>query len=415
MATKPIEIRIAQPGRPAAADDEEPTFPRYEGPAFLSYGFRPFFLSAALFAGLAVPLWVWLYGQSSSPGFLYPPREWHVHEMLFGFLPAVMTGFLLTAVPNWTARPPLRGLPLLSLWLLWLAGRLALALAWPTPIVAACVDGAYLVALAAVLWRELIVAKKWGQAPIGLIIGLYAVTNFLFHLRALDGLPTALPERMVLSLLILLLTLIGGRLVPNFTREYLMQARLRPLPPPFSRFDGLAIGLVLLGTAAWIAAPETAVAGGVLVAAGVANVIRLARWSGWLARREPLVFVLHMGFGWLALSMLALGGAVLGVGFQPTEAIHVLTTGAVGTMTLAVMTRATLGHTGRPKQVGPLTLAIYGLVTVGTVFRILVPAAAAPTATTHAMLALAALAWSGAYVLFAAHYGPFLLRPSLDE
>ncbi len=410
-----MEIRVVQPGRPAPEEDDEPTFPPFEGPAFLSYGFRPFFLCAALFASLAVPLWVTLYADASSPGFLFPPRDWHVHEMLFGFLPAVITGFLLTAVPNWTGRPPLRGLPLLSFLLLWLAGRLLVALAWPTPLVVALVDGTYLVVLAAYLWRELVVGGSLGQAPIAMLISLYAATNVLYHALALGARATDLAERMVLSLIMLLLTVIGGRLTPNFTREYLLQARVRALPPGFSRVDGLAIGLVVLAAAIWIAEPEGRTAGWALATAGAANLIRLGRWQGWRVWREPLVLVLHAGYGWLALSCLALGGALLGVGLAPAEAVHALTTGAVGTMTLAVMTRASLGHTGRSKQAGPLTVSIYVLVSMGALFRVFVPSAAVPTTLTHVVLGFAAFGWSGAYLLFVLGYGPFLLRPSLDE
>ncbi len=417
MAPQPIEIRVIQPGRPAPTvpTDDEPTFPRYDGPAFLSYGFRPFFLGAALFAGLAVPAWVLIFSGALSLDALYPAREWHVHEMLFGFLPAVMAGFLLTAVPNWTERLPLRGRPLLALWLLWVAGRVVVVAPWPAPVVAAVVDGAFLVALAAYLWRELATAGSWMQAPIAVLITLYALTNGWFHAQALHGLATDLPERMVVSILMLLLTLIGGRLVPNFTREYVAQRRLTPLPPAFTKFDAACLGLVLVSALSWIAVPESALPGWLFLAAGVMNLVRLGRWSGRLAWPEPLVFVLHVGYGWLVLSMGALGAALLGIGLSQAEALHVLTTGAVGTMTLAVMTRASLGHTGRPKQADRATMVMYALVSLGALLRVTTPTVAAPTASTHVLLGLAALCWSGAYLLFALLYGPYLWRPSVDE
>jgi uncharacterized protein involved in response to NO len=414
MASKPIEIRIAQPRRAAGADDE-PTFPPYKGPAFLSYGFRPFFFAGALFAGFAVPIWVLLYAGIAVPGFLYPPREWHVHEMLFGFLPAIISGFLMTAVPNWTGRLPFRGMPLLAMASLWLAGRVALASAWPTPLLAAITDALYLVALAIFLLRELIAGRSWGQAPVGIIIALYAMANMLFHARALAGLPTDLPERLVLGLILLLLTVIGGRLTPNFTREFFMQNKVRPLPPPFSLVDGISLGLVVAAVLAWIGLPQSPLTGPALATAGAASLIRLGRWRGWLAWREPLVLSLHVGFAWLGLSLLALGSALLGFGLQQAEALHLLTAGAVGTMTLAVMTRATLGHTGRPKQAGPLTVTIYLLVTLGTLLRVCIPNPSSPTGATHLLLGLAAMAWSGAYLLFALTYGSFLFRPSLGD
>ena len=384
--------------------------------AFLSYGFRPFFLGAALFAGVAVPAWVLIVTGVSGSNFLYAPREWHVHEMLFGFLPAVITGFLLTAIPNWTGRAPLKGIPLLSLWLLWLAGRLLLAWPWVGPLAAAIVDGMFLVALTAFVWREIAVGGTRSQAPIGVVISLYACANILFHVLALRGAMADLPVRMALGLIMLLLTMIGGRVTPNFTREFFAQARIDPARvAPFSRVDGLSIVLVVAAAVAWIVQPESALAGGALVVAGSINLFRLTRWSGWLAWREPLVWILSVGYGWLVLSLLALGGAILGMGLPTANAVHVLSSGAVGTMTLAVMTRASLGHTGRARHAGPVTVLIYVLVNLGAILRVFAPSPDAPTAVTNLMLGLAAAGWSGAYVLFVLTYGPYLVRPSLDE
>ena len=384
--------------------------------AFLSYGFRPFFLGAALFAGVAVPAWVLIVTGVSGSNFLYAPREWHVHEMLFGFLPAVITGFLLTAIPNWTGRAPLKGIPLLLLWLLWLAGRLLLAWPWVGPLAAAIVDGMFLVALTAFVWHEIAVGGTRSQAPIGVVISLYACANILFHVLALRGAMTDLPARMALGLIMLLLTMIGGRVTPNFTREFFAQERIDPARvAPFSRVDGLSIVLVVAAAVAWIVQPESVLAGGALVVAGSINLFRLTRWSGWLAWREPLVWILSVGYGWLVLSLLALGGAILGMGLPTANAVHVLSSGAVGTMTLAVMTRASLGHTGRARHAGPVTVLIYVLVNLGAILRVFAPSPDAPTAMTNLILGLAAAGWSGAYVLFALTYGPYLLRPSLDE
>jgi uncharacterized protein involved in response to NO len=410
-----MEIRVSQPGRPAAEAEEDPSFPPYEGPAFLSNGFRPFFLGAALFAGVAIPVWVLIVTGLNGSNFLYPPREWHVHEMLFGFLPAVMTGFLLTAIPNWTGRPPLRGIPLMSFGLLWLAGRLLLAWPWFGAVAAASVDGAFLVVLAAFVWREIASGGSRSQAPIGVVITLYAAANVLFHVLALRGAATDLPERMALAFLMVLLTMIGGRVAPNFTRELLAQERLAERVAAFSRFDGLSILLVVTAALTWIVQPEGLIAAGMLIAAGLVNLFRLMRWSGWLAWREPLVLMLHIGYGWLALSLLVLGGAMLGIGLPRANAVHVLSSGAVGAMTLAVMTRASLGHTGRTRHAGPMTVLIYVLVNVGAMLRVFVPTPDTPTALTSLMLALAAVGWSGAYALFVVMYGPFLVRPSLDE
>jgi uncharacterized protein involved in response to NO len=165
---------------------------------------------------------------------------------------------------------------------------------------------------------------------------------------------------------------------------------------------------------AWIVQPEGQATGALFLGAGVANLVRLSRWRGWLAWREPLVFILTVGYGWVVLSLLALGGANLGV-LPAANAVHVLTTGAVGAMTLGVMTRASLGHTGHLRHAGVLTVVIYVLVNLGAILRAFAPAADAPNEMTNLLLGLAALGWSGAYLLFALVYGPILVRPSLDE
>ena len=384
----------------------------YQGPAFFSYGFRPFFLGAALFAGVAVPAWILLRTGIGDSEFFSIAREWHVHEMVFGFLPAVITGFLLTAIPNWTDRVPIRGNELILLCVLWLAGRLVMAIPFLTPLLSACVDAAFLIITAGLVWREIVSGKSWPHALIGGLISLYAGANILFHVLALSGAVTELPERMALALDMVLLTLIGGRVIPNFTRAFLAGQGMTEQPAPFSRFDGLSVMLVGIAAVSWTVQPRAMVTGGLLMAAGLTNLGRLLRWYGWLTWREPLALILHLGYGWLAMSLLVLGGAILGVGLSTTDAVHALTTGTVGVMTLAIMTRASLGHTGRPKHAGPLTLCIYLLVNLGAILRVFGPATDLPT---NIVLGVAAVAWSGSYLLFALVYGPFLLRPSIDE
>jgi uncharacterized protein involved in response to NO len=183
-------------------------------------------------------------------------------------------------------------------------------------------------------------------------------------------------------------------------------------PPPFSRVDGLSIFLAALAAVFWIVQPQARATGWILLAAGLAHLVRLSRWLGWMTWREPLVLILHVGYGWLALSLLALGAAALGLGLQTADAVHALTTGAVGAMTLAIMTRASLGHTGRPLHAGPSTVLIYVLINLGALLRVFGPASGA---STNLMLGMAAICWSGAYLLFAVIYGPLLSRRSIDE
>ena len=384
----------------------------YTGPAFFSYGFRPFFFSAALFVGFAVPIWVMIISGKVGVGWHHVSRHWHIHEMVFGFVPCVIGGFLLTAMPNWTERPPLKGLPLMGLWLLWLGGRVVMAVPGVPPLVSGLVDGAFLVALAGIAWREIAFAQAWDRSPIGVLISLYAVANLAFHALDLNGSATDVPERMALAVLMVLLALIGGRVTPGFTEDFLELYKFSQRPVPFSRFDGLSILLLALVGIAWTIQPEAVITGVGLVAAGSLHLIRLGRWYGWFTWREPLVLVLHVGYAWLALALLILGSANLGLGLHPEDAVHALTTGAVGVMTLGVMTRASLGHTGRIKHAGALTVIIYLLVNLGALLRVFGTSLSFPGALA---LSVAAVCWSGAYVLFAAVFGPMLFSPSLDE
>jgi uncharacterized protein involved in response to NO len=386
--------------------------PSYQGAAVFSYGFRPFFLGAALFAGVAIPVWILVLAGAGDSTFLYPARDWHVHEMVFGFLPAVITGFLLTAIPNWTDRPPIRGYELMLLFTLWLAGRLLIAIPWFTPLVSAIIDVGFLVAVAGLVWREIAAAKSWDRAPIGVLLSLLACANILFHVLTLSGMAADRTERAAIGMVMMLLMLIGGRLIPNFTGELLVGSGRTERPAPFSRYDGLSIALVGFAVVSWIVQPYSMVTGWMFVTAGLANLGRLARWYGWLTWREPLVLILHFGYGWFALSLFILGSSILGMGLSEEDAVHAFTAGAVGAMTLAVMTRASLGHTGRPRHAGPLTVCIYMLVNVGAVLRVFGPMTGL---STNLVMGVAAGSWSGAYLLFAMVYGPFLLRPSLDE
>ncbi len=389
-----------------------PLKPTPQGPALFSYGFRPFFLGAALFAGVAVPTWILMFAGFFDLNVLYPPREWHVHEMVFGFLPCVIAGFILTAIPNWTDRPPVCGLSLMALFGLWVAGRLSMACPWIPGIVVAVVDGSFLVALAGVVWREIIAGQVWDRAPIGILISVYAVANILFHVLVLGQYDSDFSVRVALGLVIILLTLIGGRITPSFTEDFLAETGIKKRPAPFSPFDGLSILAATAAAIAWMIQFQHIMTGWILIAAGLANVIRLSRWYGWMTWREPLVLILHVGYGWLSISLLILGGSTLGWGLPTADAVHALTTGAVGTMTLAVMTRATLGHTGRQKHAGILTVLIYLLVTFGAILRLL---ASVMEHSTTLILTFATIGWSGAYLLFVVIYGPFLLRPSLDD
>ncbi|MFO0773985.1 MAG: NnrS family protein [Nitrospiraceae bacterium] len=383
---------------------------------FWSYGFRPFFFGAALTAGLAIPLWLATLAGWLPTAFLYPGREWHVHEMLFGFFPAAMAGFLLTAVPNWTGRPAVHGPLLGALAALWCAGRVALFGAGAVPWFGAIVDAGFLICFAAVLWRELALGVAWGQVPVGWLVTAYALTNMWFHVQAVRSLPTDMAERAAVVLVLGLLALIGGRLAPLFTREFI--GRTRAGAPPVVRgfVEQSAFGSLGLAGAAWIAIPESLITGLLCVAAAGIHAARLVGWRGWPTYREPLVFILHVGYAWVVIGLALIGCAAAGWGIAPATAVHAVTAGAIGAMTFAIMTRATLGHTGRPKVVGATTVVMYLLVNVGAALRLVAPTVDATLLGNRLIaLTLAGLCWGGAYLLFACVYGVYLFQPSLEN
>jgi uncharacterized protein involved in response to NO len=383
---------------------------RRAAPAFLSYGFRPFFLGAAVYAAAAIPLWLWMLRSGIEPAGPFAGVTWHAHEMIFGYLGAVMAGFVLTAVPNWTGRLPLSGAPLAVLFALWIAGRVA-CFAVGAHVAAMVLDLAFPVMLSAAVWREVLAGRNWRNAPVALLIALFAAADLLHHLGGFVPALSDIAVRLALGVAAVMIALIGGRIVPSFTRNWLVK-RGAPLPASFGRLDQAALLAVVASVLAWIVAPELPVSGVLLLLAGALLVLRLARWRGFSTLRAPIVLVLHLGYAWLAVALLALGGSILAPGIVPSSAaLHALTAGAIATMTLAVMTRATLGHTGRAIETDSATLAVYVMVTVGALLRV-----AAPLLPAHYMTLLMAggIIWSLAFVLFALRYGPMLVTKRAD-
>lgn len=253
----------------------------YTGPAILSYGFRPFFLAGALWAAIAVGIWLpMLSGRLTLPS-AFTPLEWHVHELLYGFIPAIIAGFLLTAVPNWTGRLPVTGQPLAILFLLWLAGRIAVfGSRIIGPEIAAFVDLSFLATLGFVIVRELLAGKTPHHLRILVFVGLLLAGNVTFHVESLIGSSHGYGTRAGIAATLLLIMIIGGRIVPSFTRNWLAKRKAGRLPVPFSRFDAAVIVASAFGLASWIAVPHHQVTAALFLAAAILNTIRIARWAG---------------------------------------------------------------------------------------------------------------------------------------
>lgn len=375
------------------------------GPVLFSYGFRPFFLGAALHAIVAMALWIAALSLGLAVGGDYGASHWHAHEMLFGFAPAVLAGFLLTAVPNWTGRLPVSGRPLIALFALWVAGRLAMLYPDPIGIVpAAVIDSAFLPALLAICAREIIAGRKWKDLKMVGALTALSLANGCFHVETILGEHAGYAARLAIGAYVMLIMIVGGRIIPSFCRNWLNQRSATVFPVPYNRFDAVAILAGASALACWIGAPDqplTAVAA--LTAAGL-QTIRLSRWRGMSVVAEPLLFVLHIAYGFIPLGFLsiALGAFEL---MNATSVLHVLTVGVVASMMLAVMTRATRGHTGRVLSASIMTTCSYGALFLAALLRPL-----GEVFPDHAisLYAVAGIAWMLAFLLFSLEYGPML-------
>lgn len=403
-AVRPLPADHGLPAKNRTADRRR----AWKGSPFLSAGFRPFFLGAAIWAALAMALWIpMLAGRLELPTRL-APADWHAHAMLYGYVPGVVAGFLLTAIPNWTGRLPVVGWPLAGLVLVWVAGRLAVTVSALVPApVAAAIDLAFLPLFAAFAAREIAAGRNWRNLPVLGAILLLALGNLRFHVEAASGVAAqGLGARIGLATAVFLVLLIGGRIVPSFTRNWLARRGPGRPPAPFGRFDAVALGVGAVALAAWTLAPQGPAAGVLCLAAGTLHVLRLGRWAGERTLLEPLVAILHVAYLFAPLGFLLVGASMLGAEAPPSAAVHAWTVGLIGTMTLAVMTRASLGHTGRPLTAGPGVSAIYAAVLGAAALRLIF--ALAPH---DRLLTASGALWIAAFAGFALAFWGVLTGP----
>ena len=377
----------------------------YQGWPLLAGGFRPFFLLGSIYAGLAILVWLPVfYGELTLTSAL-APRDWHVHEMLYGYLPAVITGFLFTAIPNWTGRLPIQGKPLLALVVVWIAGRLGVTFSAYTGWLAAMlIDASFLLLVAAAASREIMAGRNWKNLNVVILVLLLLAGNVAFHLEAhFHGLAET-GIRIGVAVVVLLISLIGGRIIPSFTRNWLVRENPGRLPAPFGRFDMVVVAVSALTLAVWVIASSSHYTGAALAFTGLLHLVRLARWAGDRTFRERLLTILHVGYAFVPLGFLLNAASAFDL-VPPGAGIHAWMAGAAGTMTLAVMSRATLGHTGQPLTASVTTQAIYLAIIVAALARI---CAVIEPAWGEPLLHVAAFAWAAAFFGFAISFGPLL-------
>jgi uncharacterized protein involved in response to NO len=379
-----------------------------------TYGFRPFFLGAGVWAVVAMVLWIGALAGLWPLAEGYGALAWHAHEMLFGYGASVVAGFLLTAVPNWTGRLPVAGWRLVLLFLLWCSARVAFLITGLTgPLPAIALDSMFLPCLLLVIAREVVVGRNWRNLKPLVLVALLAAANIGFHAEVLSTGAANIASRVGVAALIGLIMLIGGRIVPSFTHTWLLRRGAARLPVSFNRFDFVALLVSAIALVTWIVVPNSDATGVLFLIAAILQAVRLWRWAGPYAWREPLVLVLHLGYAFVPLGFL-LGAVVI---FEPhtlagTAAMHSWTVGAIGIMTLAVMMRATRGHTGHELTASALTIATYAAVITASILRIV--AGALPQAN-GGLIELAGIAWIAAFCLFLLEYAPMLLRPRLPR
>jgi uncharacterized protein involved in response to NO len=379
-----------------------------------AYGFRSHFFLAGVAAVVLIPLWAVGFVAGTSVGSGWPPTLWHGHEMLFGFIASAIAGFMLTAVPGWTGQKGFAGRPLIALALVWLAARILIATSalWP-PLLPTIVDLGFLPLLAVLVMIPLIRSRN-RNTPLLAVLGAFWLTNVVFHLGLLHhDAPLARSALIIgIDITLLLVTVIGGRLVPAFTITALRKPGVGGVLKSRTALTALSIAAmvgVIVGDMAW---PDGRFAGGIAGVAAVLQMIRLLQWRTLRTLRQPIVWILHLAYLWLPIGLGLKAAALLGGYGVAAFWLHALTIGALTTMITAVMTRASLGHTGRPLTVHPLITLAYGFLTAAAVMRVF---GLSLFGLSYPMvITVAAIFWTASFALFIGVYSPILWGPRAD-
>lgn len=372
--------------------------------AFFSVGFRPFYLGAAGFAFVAIPLWIYQFATGSAATSGVAPMFWHAHEMVFGFAPAVIIGFLLTAVRNWTGRQTPAGAALAGLFALWLAARLANWL--DTGNMAVVLDAGFLLAATIALSIPILAAgNRRNYFVVALLLGLTAASTL--HGLALRGafqsVSATQATRFALDLILLLMVIIGGRVIPAFSANAIAGLT----PRRWTAIEIAAIGTPIALLAADAFAPGTQAPwwDALCFAAAAIHLIRLAGWQPWKTRTDPLLLVLPLAYLWIPVHLILRAT-------DPALAMHALTVGAMSSLMLAMITRSALGHTGRPLRARPQELVCFGAIHLAALSRVAGPLLLGSAYVQW--LWLAAAFWTIGFGVFMLAYWPILTRPRIS-
>ena len=381
--------------------------PPLTGWAPFALGFRPFFLSAGIYAVLMMALWLLVLRGVITLGELSPP-VWHGHEMLFGFAVAVIAGFLLTAAQNWTGIRTPSGRPLAALFLLWLAGRLSfLVPGIPTELVAG-IDLLFLPVLALTLALPILKARQLHNYPFPFMLLALAAANALVHAEALGISDTAtLGLHLAVYVVVAMITVMGGRVIPSFTDNKLHTRARR-----WKTVERLVPAITVVALIAALVAADSPITALLAAIAAALHAIRLAGWYTPKFWSVPLLWILHLGYAWIAFGFALLALSAAGLSPAAVSALHAFTAGGIGVLTLGMMARVSLGHTGRLLEPAPVMTRAFVAINLAALIRVTLPLFF-PGVYMQIMTA-AGLAWAAAFGLFVVVYAPMLLRPRVD-
>ena len=382
--------------------------PPLTGWAPFALGFRPFFLSAGIYAVLMMVLWLLVLRGGLSVGGL-SPFVWHGHEMLFGFAVAVIAGFLLTAAQNWTGIPMPSGRPLAALFVLWLAGRASFLIPGLPPVLVAAIDVAFLPVLAIALALPVLKARQLHNTPFPLMLLVLAAANALVHAGSLGWIDAggSLGLHLAAYVIVAMMTVMGGRVIPSFTDN-----KLRTRARRWKAIEILVPASTIAALIAALVAPVSLVTALLAALAAVAHAVRLAGWYTSKYWSVPLLWILHLGYAWIPVGFALLALSASGLGAAAGSALHAFTAGGIGVLTLGMMARVSLGHSGRMLEPAPLMTWAFVAVNLAALIRVAQPLVF-PGLYASGMV-IAGVLWIAAFGLFAAIYTPILLRPRVD-